>query len=498
MAFLDGTVVNVALPVMQSQLGASVEAMQWVVESYALLLASLVLVGGALGDRYGRRRVFTIGVVIFSGASVACGIAPDPTYLIVARAVQGAGAALLVPGSLALITAAYAEEGRGRAIGTWSSASAVTASIGPVVGGWVVEHASWRWLFFFNLVLGIGTVALALRHVGETRDDTASGKLDWLGALLAIAGLGAIVYGLLDPNAATAAGAGRALLFGGAGVVLLVAFAVAESRQRSPMMPLSLFRSRSFSGANLLTLFLYAALGGALFFVPFNLIQVQGAAPSAAGAMLLPLVILISALSPWTGGLVRRLGARPFLLVGPVVVGLGFGLLAVPGASGSYWVAFLPGVTVLGLGMGLTVAPLTTTVMQSADRHHAGVASGINNAVARAAGLLAVAAFGVLLRARFNATLDAKLATVGLDAVSAVVVDTERVKLAGADLSRIGDAILRRDVHAAFVDAYVAGFRVLMIASAALGVLSAAAAFLWIGKEPPEPSREADRPPTRG
>jgi predicted MFS family arabinose efflux permease len=267
------------------------------------------------------------------------------------------------------------------------------------------------------------------------------------------------------------------LPFVGAGVALLVAFAVAESRQRSPMMPLTLFRSRAFSGANLLTLLLYAALGGAMFFIPFDLVQVQGASPAAAGAMLLPLVVLLSALSPWTGNLVARRGARLFLIAGPAIAGVGLGLLAIPGAGGAYWLTFLPGMVVLGLGMGFTVAPLTTTVMQSADRHHAGVASGINNAVARAAGLLAVAAFGVLLRAQFNATLDSTLGSMGLDASTAQRVDAQRAMLVGADFSWIGDEGKRSALHAAFAGAYVAGFRATMLLGAVLAVLASAVAF---------------------
>jgi EmrB/QacA subfamily drug resistance transporter len=487
MGFLDGTVVNVALPVMQRDLGATVDGVQWIVEAYALLLASLVLVGGALGDRLGRRRVFVAGTVLFALASAGCGVAPTLTLLIVARAIQGIGAALLIPGSLALISAAYPEETRGAAIGTWSAFSAVTSAVGPVAGGWVVTHASWRWLFFFNVPFAAVIVALAILRVGETRDDEASPHLDLAGAALVTVGLGLIVYALVDSERAGGIGSLRTIALLILGALTLAAFIVVEARQVAPMVPLSLFRSRTFAGANLLTLLLYAALGGALFLVPFNLIQVQRYSPAAAGAALLPFVVLISALSPWAGSLAARFGPRPLLVVGPLLAAAGFALLAVPTTGGVYWTTFFPGITVLGLGMGFTVAPLTTAVMGSVDNRHAGVASGINNAVSRTAGLLAVAGLGVLLLARFNAVLDGELAALSLPPTVASAVDAERNKLAAADFSAFAPP-LREALRQAFDLAYVAAFRALMIAGAALAALGALAGLVLI-----EPRRAAPR-----
>jgi EmrB/QacA subfamily drug resistance transporter len=468
MAFLDGTVVNIALPVMQRQLGMTVDLAQWVVEAYSLFLASLVLVGGALGDHLGRRRVFSAGVVLFAAASVACGLAPGAVPLIAARAVQGVGAALLVPGSLSLISAAYVEAARGTAIGTWSAFSAITSAIGPLAGGWVVAHGSWRWLFFFNVPVAAVVVALARRHVVETRDETADPRMDWLGAALATAGLGAIVYALLEHRPLL-------LVVGGAA---LVAFVVVEARRPAPMMPLSLFRQRTFAGTNLLTFFLYAGLGGGLFFVPFDLIQVQGYGPAAAGAAILPFVLLVSLMSRWAGGLTARWGARPLLIVGPLVAAGGFALLA-PTLGGTYWSTFFPGIVVLGLGMGLTVAPLTTAVMGSVAAHHAGVASGVNNAVARAAGLLAIATLGLVVVTRFDHVLDEELARMSLPDAAARIVEAERARLVGADLAEVGDAALRATLRRAFADAYVAGFRASMLVSAGLGLLGALCA-LWL------------------
>jgi EmrB/QacA subfamily drug resistance transporter len=469
MAFLDGTVVNVALPVMQRQLGITVDLAQWVVEAYSLFLASLVLVGGALGDRLGRRRVFSAGVLIFAAASVACGLAPGAVPLIAARSVQGVGAALLVPGSLALISAAYGQGERGAAIGTWSACSAVISAIGPVAGGWVVAHGSWRWLFFFNVPVAAIVVALASRYVIETRDETADKRMDWLGVALATIGLGLIVYALLEH---------RPLLLV-VGIAALVAFVVVEANVPAPMMPLSLFRQRTFAGTNLLTFFLYAGLGGGLFFVPFDLIQVQGYGPAAAGASLLPLVLLVSAMSRWAGGLTARWGARSLLVGGPLVAACGFALLATPTIGGSYWGTFFPGIVVLGLGLGLTVAPLTTAVMGSVGAEHAGVASGVNNAVARTAGLLAVAVLGLVVVARFDRVLDGKLAAIELPASAARTVAEQRGRLVGADFAQLGDGPLRDSLRRAFVDAYVAGFRASMLVCAGLGLLGALSA-MWL------------------
>ena len=494
MAFLDGTVVSVALPVMQRELSMSVGVAQWVVEAYALMLASLVLVGGALGDRLGRRRVYLTGVVLFAAASAACGLAPDPLLLVVARAVQGVGAALLVPGSLSLISAAYPESTRGSAIGTWSAFSAITGAIGPVAGGWVVTHGSWRWLFFFNVPVSVAVVVLGLRFVAETRDDEAPRSMDWLGAALATVGLGLVVYALIESTGRP--GEGRMLALLVVGVLTLVVFVLVEARRREPMVRLSLFRSRTFSGTNLLTLFLYAALGGAFFFLPFDLIQVQGYSPAAAGAALLPFVLLVSVMSRGAGGLALRVGARPLLVVGALGAAAGFALLARPTTGGSYWTTFFPGMIVLGLGMGLAVAPLTTAVMGSVESRHAGVASGINNAVARAAGLLAIAALGVVLTARFGGALDERLSGMSLPPSVAHVVAVERGKLAGADLSAPMEPALRDALRAAIVAAYVGAFRVVMLACAGLAAVGALLARLLVEEPGRARSDSNGRPAT--
>lgn len=478
LAFIDGTVVNVALPALQKDLQATVVGVQWVIESYSLLLAALLLVGGSLGDRYGRRRVFLAGVFIFATASAGCGFASSIGQLIAARAVQGIGAALLVPGSLAIISNSFSEEDRGRAIGTWSGFSAMTAAIGPVLGGWLVETVSWRAVFFINVPVAILVIIISLRHVPES-SNPAKERLDSLGAILATLGLGTLVYGLIESS--TRGFAHPAILAAlSSAVVLLALFIAVEARSRNPMLPLPLFRSRTFTGANLLTFFLYGALGGTLFFLPLNLIQVQRYSPTAAGAALLPLILIIFLLSRWSGALVQKYGARIPLVVGPLIAAAGFALFALTGVGGSYWTMFFPAVVVLGIGMAVSVAPLTTTVMNSVAGDRAGVASGINNAVSRTAGLLAIAVFGIALFSVFDRALSRRLADLKLAPSLRQTLDAQRNRLAGIELPESipprERALMRNAIDLSFVD----GFRFVMLTGAALAFGSAVASLLLI------------------
>ena len=480
--FIDGTVINVVLPVLQGELNASVAATQWIVESYALMLAALILVGGSLGDRLGRKRIFCAGVVLFALASVWCGLAPDIAHLIVARGVQGVGAALLVPGSLALISASFSKEQRGRAIGTWSGFTAIAAGIGPVAGGWLVETFSWRWIFFINIPLALAVLLIAAWHIPESRDERATRHMDWLGAALATAGLGAIVFGLIESGARESS---APLVWAsiGIGIAILVAFVFAEARLKEPMMPLTLFRSRTFAGANLLTLFLYAALGGLLFFLPFDLIQVQGYTPTEAGAAFLPFVLLMFVLSRWAGGLVHRFGSRLPLVVGPLIAAVGFAMFALPGAeAGSYWTSFFPAIIVMSVGMTTSVAPLTTTVMSALEENRAGIASGINNAVSRAASLLAVAVFGVVMLGVFKSHFDERLRALPLSPEIMAQLHDRSADLADMDmpegLSREMHAVVTKANH----ESFVAGFRLVAYLAAALALASALTSWLMIAR----------------
>jgi EmrB/QacA subfamily drug resistance transporter len=483
MAFIDGTVVSVALPVLQTDLGATVSELQWIVESYALFLAALLLIGGSLGDRYGRRLVFAIGVGMFAGASMWCGLVSSARELIIARAVQGVGAALLVPGSLAIISASFSERQRGRAIGTWSGFTAITAALGPVLGGWLVETYSWRWVFYINAPIAIAVLAILFWRVPESRDEESSGPLDWLGAALATFGLGALVFGLIESaNPAVGGGIVRAGLV--LGVLGLLAFLLVEATSKAPMMPLRLFRSRTFTGANILTLFLYSALSGPLFFLPFNLIQVQGYTATAAGAAFLPLILIIFLLSRWAGSVMDRFGAKLPLIVGPTVAAVGYALFTRPGVGGSYWTTFFPAVTVLGLGMAISVAPLTTAVMGAVESRHAGLASGINNAVSRTAGLISVAVMGILVQGAFNAELDRRLEDVVLPPEAREDLDAQRVMLAAAKSPADLEAGTKARIETAIDEAFVFGFRRVMVVACGLALASALTALVWIEGRP--------------
>ncbi|MCI0389476.1 MAG: MFS transporter [Acidobacteria bacterium] len=495
MTFIDGTVVNVALPALQKNLNATVLDVQWVVESYALFLAALLLVGGSLGDRYGRRLIFCIGTVIFALASIWCGATSSIEQLILARGVQGVGGALLVPGSLAIISSSFDEGRRGWAIGTWSSFSAMTAAVGPLIGGWLIEHISWRAIFFMNVPLALLVLLISFRRVPESRSGERDKSLDWLGAGLATLGLGGVVYGLIESSRLGFTHPPvLAALLGGA--LSLAAFLGVEARSPNPMLPLSLFHSRRFSGANLMTLFLYAALGGAMFFLPLNLIQVQSYSATAAGAAWLPFILIMSLLSRWSGGLVKSYGARLPLVAGPLVAGLGFLLFMLPDVGENYWTTFFPAMVVLGLGMAVSVAPLTTTVMNGVDEKRAGIASGINNAVARTAGLLGIAIFGIVILNAFNHRLDLYLAQSDIATELRRSIDVQRARLAGAELPPSIDNETRVVLTQAISQSFVFGFRLVMATAAGLALASALIAFLMIeGKTLPAAAMRASNAP---
>jgi len=490
MAFIDGTVVNVALPALQAGFHATVVDVQWVVESYGLFLSALILVGGSLGDLFGRRLVFVVGVAIFAVSSAGCGLASNIHQLIIARSIQGVGAALLVPGSLAIITTSFDEKSRGQAIGTWSGFTAITTALGPVLGGWLVEHASWRWVFFINLPLAAAVVAISLWSIPERRN-AAAGRVDWLGAILATVGLGGLIYGFID---SVNLGWRSPLVFGSliVGCGCLIAFVLLEANGTAPMLPLRLFKSRSFSGANLLTMFLYAAIGIFFFLFPLNLIQVQGYSTTAAGAAVLPLILLVFFLSRWSGGLVARYGPRGPLIIGPLIAALGFVLFAVPSVGDSYWKTLLPAVVVLGFGMAVTVAPLTTVVMNSVRQDRVGTASGINNAVARVAGVLAIAVLGIVMVSAFGSRLNRGLAQLSLPSGVLQELQANEIKLAGLQVPAGLNPNTAATIEKCIAEAFVSGFRIVIFICACLALASAAVAWLMIPKDRDRPGPAAD------
>jgi EmrB/QacA subfamily drug resistance transporter len=394
-AMLDATVVGIALPAIGRDFHGGVGTLQWVVTGYTLTLAAFLLLGGALGDHYGRKRVFSIGVAWFAVASALCGIAPTSGFLIAARLVQGIGGALLTPGSLAILQTSFRADDRARAIGAWSGLSGVASAAGPLVGGYLLAVGSWRWVFFINVPVAAAVLVITARHVPESHDPTATGRVDTVGATLAVVFLAGSTYGLIEgPTLGWSSPAVVISLV--AAAVSAPAFLLVEHRKANPMLPLDLFRSRQFSGANGVTFAVYGALGGALFLLPVELQIVKGYSPLEAGISLLPLTLVMLAFSARSGALSARIGPRLQMTVGPLIVGAGLFLLVRATDPGSYWTQVFPAVLLFAIGLAVTVAPLTATAMSAAPAEHSGVASAVNNVVARAASLLAVAVLPLL------------------------------------------------------------------------------------------------------
>ena len=482
MVFIDGSAVNVILPVLQNDLHATAIELQWVVVGYTLFLASLMLAGGALGDRLGRRRIFVTGAIAFAVASACCGVASSAGMLVAARAIQGVGSALLTPGSLALIGASFDEKRRAWAIGVWSSATAITAALGPGFGGWLAQAISWRAIFFINLPLAAAVVIISLLRVPESDDGESAKGIDWIGAALCTVGLGLIAYALTF--AAVLGWSSPSVLIAlVAGCAMAIAFVFVERSVKDPMLPLGLFASKTFSGVNALTFALYAALSGVLYFLPFRLIQVDGYSPAAAGFSLLPFVLLIFSLSPVFGSLVQRIGARPLLVAGPLCAAVACAMFGAVPSGKPYVESYLWPMIVMGVGMAMAVAPLTATVMTSVDARHVGLASGVNNAMSRIAGLFAVAALGSLLLAVFSSTLDARLRAAPIAPPVRQAAMDGRLLLAQDPVPSSADPVSAAAARVAIRDSYLHSLQVVMDVCAGLAALGAAAAALTVDRK---------------
>jgi EmrB/QacA subfamily drug resistance transporter len=478
LAFIEGSVVNLALPAIQSDFGTTSAGVQWVANAYLLTLVALMLIGGSLGDRYGLRRIFLLGTGIFGLGALGAALAPSLPMLVAARLVQGLGGALLVPTSLALIGSHFDEEERGRAIGTWAGASALTTAFGPVLGGWLVDQ--WGWPAVFLLIPPFAALTL---FIGWWRVPASPAqreqRLDYAGALLLMTALGLLVYALVHPAPALQRLAVLIVAF-----LLGAAFVWRERRFASPMLTLEMFRSRPFAGANLMTLLLYLALSGALYFLPFNLIQVQGYSATQAGAAFLPFTLIMGFGSTFAGDLIRKFDPRAILTIGPAVVAVGFAALAIPGTEASFVAGFLPGIAIVGVGMTLSVAPLTTVVMSAAAERYAGTASGVNNTAARLGGVLAVAALTAVAVWCFTDSLASRLHETGVPAALAEQTLRDASRLAELQPPAGTQAPAASVIAEAVARAYVSTFRVLMLLCAALAAASGWIAWVSLSKEP--------------
>jgi len=482
MAFIDGTALNVALPAVQNALHATGVQLLWVVNAYLLMLAALIPVGGSLGDLLGRKKVFAIGIGLFVLASLVCGLSPSIEFLIVARLVQGVGAALMIPGSLAIISAFYGPESRGKAIGTWSAATTIVTVVGPVLGGALSGAGLWRLVFLINLPIGIAAITGLLLKVPESRNEQSSGRIDYPGAALLAVGLAALTWGFVSaPDKGFANAEVIAAL--AVGVLGVVSFVAVEARSSHPMIPLSLFSSRTFSGANLLTFGLYGALSAGTFFLSLDLVQAQGYPMAIAGLVFTPFALILTAMSRWAGGLVDKAGPRLPLIIGPAIAGAAFLYMAFSGLSDGpsrYWLTFFPGVVLLGVGMGITVAPLSTAVMSSVATHFAGTASGINNAVSRTAGVLVIAVVGAAALLLFSGALHSRTAALDISGAARAALSAEAPRLGAAsvppEVTADKTAVVQTAIRLAFVDM----FRVVMLICAALAWVGAGLAGLFV------------------
>jgi EmrB/QacA subfamily drug resistance transporter len=482
MAFLDGTVVNIAIPVIQSSFGATLGQMQWVVNSYALILAAFILISGSFGDRYGRRRIFVYGICLFVVASFLCGVSQSIEQLIAFRTLQGIGAAMMIPGSLSIINSSFDAKEHGKAIGLWSGFAGGVAAIGPFIGGWLVEALGWPSIFSINVPLGLIALFLTLKYVPETRNPNAK-QLDFLGTVLLLAGLLGISYALIEAptRGLTEFWVVSSFIFG---VASLVTFYFMEKRIKEPLVPFHIFSSSLVKGANLITLFLYFALNGIIFFFILNIQQLQNFSPLLAGLSMLPSILLITFLSGYGGSLSDKIGPRIPLIIGPLLVTIGIITMIFPGENANYFTAFLPGLVLFGLGMAIVIAPVTKSAL-AVDVHYSGTASGVNNAVSRIASLLAIALLGAIMATVFSDTLAKNISVSSLSSLEKQQILEQKDKLAAIEIPKNFSPYSQKVADDAIDSAFLYAFRVVMGISAAFAFLSVIIAYYTIHNKKP-------------
>jgi len=483
MAFINGSVVNVALPAIQTSLDSSVADMQWVVSIYTFILGTLILTGGSAGDYYGRKRIFGSGVFLFLLSTIWCGLAPNVQQLIIARGGQAVGGALMIPGSLAIITDLFDKKERGKAIGTWSGFTALATAAGPLLGGILVDHFSWRFIFLISIPMAVSVLLILYWRVPESNASAKDGRPDWLGALLATLGLGLVCYGMIE---ASDLGVYDPVVLSTilVGALIFAGFIYVEKKLENPMVPPKLFRSKNFSGANLVTMSFYFSLAGAFFLLPFNFIQIQGYSATAAGAAFIPFPLLVGGLSRWSGGMIVRFGARPLLIAGPVLTSVGFLLLGIYGTGSSYWANFFPGIFFMGLGMAISFAPLNTTVMSSVARSDAGTASGVNKAVSRLSGMLSVALLGALAISLFGQVLTKKMDQENIPEQVQQQMISETPNLAKAKIPESVSPEIKVTLEKNVKQSFLSSFRIVMFVSAGLIFFGAVCAIVMIDFHP--------------
>ena len=482
MAFIDGTALNVVLPSLQEDLDASASNLFWVLNSYLLMLASLILMGGSLGDKLGRKKVFMIGILIFLAGSLACGLAPDVTFLIIFRALQGLGGALMIPGSLSLISASFSSEERGKAIGTWSAITTMVTIGGPVLGGALGDAGLWRFIFFINIPIGAVSAVILWFKVKESKDESSNNRIDYPGVLTTVPGLALLTFGFLKIPETGIQNVLIILSLAG-GFLLLFLFIIIEKRSKNPMLPLELFSNKTFSGVNLLTFFLYAALTAGMLFLGLNMIQVQHYSQLQAGLTLLPFSILMVSLARYSGKLSDKYGPRWLLIAGPATAGLGFLLLSfVKETAGpsEYWTTYFPGILVFGLGMSFTVAPLTSTVMGSVPDHFSGTASGVNNAITRISGVFANAILGALALLLFSSYLENGMTDLRLNSNTRQSVMAEAENLGNAAVPAGISERQRRIIEETYNNGFIASYSIVMLICAGMALLGSLMSFFLV------------------